>query len=162
MNARSIFAIRERKDPDSPGGSLPIVAALHALAIAELVGGVVLFFTASKVVTVGNLVTGPVIKTTHDYSLGVAYLMGAVFVASLLFGFAHLIQDTHDIKRRLARDDSSAAPPARAVGVPEGDSHSISWMCPYCQTSQTTPSKPLPWTCRRCGLNISNPKVTED
>jgi hypothetical protein len=38
----------------------------------------------------------------QDWTTGFILLAASVFFASLLFGFAHLVQDAHDIKRGIA------------------------------------------------------------
>jgi hypothetical protein len=66
-------------------------------------------------------------------------LAGAIFIAALLFGFAHVIQDVHDMKRRMIglmddgvrlRPQGDATPPTPAtpqsVGRPERPSDQLS------------------------------------
>lgn len=87
-----------------------MVIALQLFALLELLGGVFLLFDA-KTSDVSLIGLTPVVTQEHDWASGFVFLAAAVFVASLLFGFAHLVQDTHDIKRRMKVVVSSIEPP---------------------------------------------------
>lgn len=90
------------KDAEGPGAKIAIVQILETLAFFELLGGVLLLFTVKS----SQIGIDPTTFTTfsseeHDWIAGITYLAAAVFFAALLFGFAHLIQDLHDVKRHL-------------------------------------------------------------
>lgn len=78
-------------DPDIEGGRLGVVAALRAFAILTLAGGVILglVFIGGSRFGVGATLAG------------LAYIVSGAFGAALLFALAHLVQDVHDVKRRL-------------------------------------------------------------
>jgi hypothetical protein len=90
------------KDPEGPGEKIAIVQILETLAFFELLGGVILLFTV-KTTEIGLDPTTftPLTSEAHDWVAGITFLAAAIFFAALLFGFAHLIQDLHDVKRRL-------------------------------------------------------------
>lgn len=92
----------EMKDADGPGAKLAIVQILETLAFFELLGGLFLLFSVKSTEVSMNPTTFTTFSTeTHDWVTGITFLAAAIFVAALLFGFAHLIQDLHDVKRHL-------------------------------------------------------------
>jgi len=94
-------------DLDKSGDQLGIVMALQTFAAIEIFVGVILLFTvkapASDQPGMG-----------HAWAAGFALLAGSVFMALLMLGIAHLVQDTHDMKRKLlgapADAENSSAP----------------------------------------------------
>ncbi len=100
------------KDPNKPGDELVVVKVVEVFAVLELVGGFVALFSASQT-SVDLTGTLPTATSEHDWLAGMIYLAAAVFISALLFGFAHIIQDVHDMKRRmkvLVAQGESAAP----------------------------------------------------
>ena len=89
------------KDPERPGGKLGIVQWLETLAILELLGGGVLLATAQHTEVSFDSTLTPITTQTHDWVTGLIFLAAAIFVSALLFGFAHIVQDLHDVKRHL-------------------------------------------------------------
>jgi uncharacterized protein involved in cysteine biosynthesis len=87
------------QDPDKSGDQLGVVILLQILALLELLGGAWLLSQAEST-SVQFVGTTPITSSEHDWAAGLVYLGAAIFVSALLFGFAHLIQDVHDMRRQ--------------------------------------------------------------
>jgi hypothetical protein len=94
-------------ESSAQGRQLFIVGSLQLIGMLEVIGGVILLLIPTKVIdpTLGGILGNAPPKTEHDWALGAVYLGAALTTAVILFGFAHLIQDTHDIKRRILLED---------------------------------------------------------
>jgi hypothetical protein len=94
------MAMSQTDNMNKPGERLATVIVLNIFAGLEVLGGLLLFFTASKSSVSFGSDFSPTVSSEHDWVLGAVYLAAAIFFACLLAGFAHLVQDTHDIKRQ--------------------------------------------------------------
>ncbi len=111
------MAMSQTDDMNKPGERLATVIALNIFAGLEVLGGLILFFSAkTSSVSFGSDFT-PTTTSEHDWVLGAVYLAAAIFFAALLAGFAHLVQDTHDIKRQGWTASQPATPSAPAPPV---------------------------------------------
>jgi hypothetical protein len=106
-------------DSEKEGQKLAVVQVLTVFAGLELLGGVLAMIDASKQTITGiNPGTFDVTYSSeHDWTLGLVYLAASIFIAAVLMGFVHIIQDVHDTKRAM---ESVAARSVGSAGRHEG------------------------------------------
>jgi hypothetical protein len=104
-------------DSSKPGDKLATVQVLQIFAALELAGGIIAFVSSLQTqhssVYLGSGLGSIDTSTGSDWVAGLVILAGALFIAALLFGFAHIVADVHDIKlaRTTVHSDAQTMPP---------------------------------------------------